>query len=165
MAITKTKKAEIYKELTDIAKGEGSRVFVNFHGLSVTDSTTIRRTLRSEGIGYLVAKKTITKKAFGESGVSGELPELPGELAVAYGEDPIAPAREIYKFQKLFKEKVAITGGVFEGRFVGPEEMMTIASIPSRQVLYAQFVNLINSPIQRLAVALDQIAQSKEQSA
>ncbi|MBI2120156.1 MAG: 50S ribosomal protein L10 [Parcubacteria group bacterium] len=164
MAVTKIKKAEIYKEITGIAKGEGSRVFVNFHGLSVADSTALRRSLRGEGIGYFVAKKTIAKKAFGESGVSGEMPEMPGEFAVAYGEDLIAPAREVYKFQKLFKDKISITGGVFEGRFVEKDEMIVIASIPSRQVLYAQFVNLINSPIQRLAVAFDQIAQAKEQS-
>lgn len=162
MAITKAKKAEIFEHLGTIAKGEGSRVFVNFHGLSVTDSTAVRRALRAEGVEYFVAKKTIAKKAFSEAGIAGEIPELPGELAVAYGEDSLAPAREVYKFQKTFKDKVSIVGGVFENRFVGAEEMVTIASIPSRHVLYAQFVNLINSPIQRFAVVLDQIAQTKE---
>jgi len=39
--------------------------------------------------------------------------------------------------------------------------MTAIATIPPREVLYAQFVNVINSPIQRLAVALDQISQKK----
>lgn len=161
MAITKAKKAEIFEHLGTIAKGEGSRVFVNFHGLSVTDSTSVRRALRAEGVEYFVAKKTIARKAFSEAGITGEIPELPGELAVAYGEDLLAPAREVYKFQKTFKDKVSILGGVFENRFVGAEEMVTIASIPSRHVLYAQFVNLINSPIQRFAVVLDQIAQAK----
>jgi large subunit ribosomal protein L10 len=161
MAITKAKKAQIFENLSGIAKGEGSRVFVNFHGLSVTDSTAVRRGLRAEGVEYFVAKKTIARKAFSEAGIEGEIPELPGELAVAYGEDSLAPAREVYKFQKTFKDKVSILGGVFENRFVGAEEMVTIASIPSRHVLYAQFVNLINSPIQRFAVVLDQIAQAK----
>jgi large subunit ribosomal protein L10 len=161
MAITKAKKAEIFANLGTIAKGEGSRVFVNFHGLSVTDTTAVRRGLKSEGVNYVVAKKTIASKAFSDSGITGELPVLTGELAIAYGDDLLAPAREVYKFQKTFKGKVSILGGVFENRFVGAEEMVTIASIPSRHVLYAQFVNLINSPIQRFAVVLDQIAQSK----
>ncbi len=162
MAITKAKKAEIFENLSTIAKGEGSRVFVNFHGLSVTDTTAVRRALKSEGVNYLVAKKTIASKAFSESGISGELPALPGELAIAYGEDALAPAREVYKFQKTLKDKISILGGVFENRFIGAEEMVTIASIPSRHVLYAQFVNLINSPIQRFAVVLDRIAEAKE---
>ncbi len=162
MAINKAKKAEIFENLGTIAKGEGSRVFVNFHGLSVIDTTAVRRALQKEGVGYLVAKKTIASKAFSESGISGELPALTGELAIAYGEDLLAPAREVYKFQKSLKNKMSILGGVFEKRFVGAEEMVTIASIPSRHVLYAQFVNLINSPIQRFAVVLDQIANAKE---
>jgi large subunit ribosomal protein L10 len=161
MAITKAKKAEIFENLGAIAKGEGSRVFVNFHGLSVTDTTAVRRGLKSEGVNYVVAKKTIAGKAFSESGISGELPALPGELAIAYGEDLLAPAREVYKFQKTFKDKISILGGVFEKRFVGAEEMVTIATIPPRRALYAQFVNLINSPIRRFVVVLDKIAQSK----
>lgn len=162
MAITKTKKAEIYKKLTDIADGKGSRVFVNFHGLTVSEVTAVRRSLRSEGVKYIVAKKTIARKVFGEKGISGTFPELPGELAIAYGDDDIAPAREVYKFQKTLKDKVFILGGVFENRYVAADEMKVVATIPAREVLYAQFLNLINSPIQRFAMVLDQVAQKKE---
>ena len=148
--------------LKEIAKGEGSRVFVNFHGLSVGEATAVRRALHNEGIGYFVSKKTLAKKVFTESGVTGEFPELSGELAIAYGEDPIAPAREMQKFSKTLKDKVSILGGVFENHFVGAAEMKVIASIPTRQILYGQFVNLINSPIQGLVIALDGIAKQKE---
>ena len=56
---------------------------------------------------------------------------------------------------------MSIIGGIFEGKFLGGPAMMEIAMIPSRETLYAQFVNLINSPIQRFAVVLDAIANSK----
>ena len=161
MAINKAKKSEIYAHLQEIAKGKGSRVFVNFHGLSVSEATAVRRALHQEGVGYFVSKKTIAKKAFSELGITGEIPELPGELAIAYGEDAIAPAREVFKFQKTMKDKVAILGGVFENKFVTSEEMKTVAQIPSRHVLYGQFVNLINSPIQRFVTVLDRIAEVK----
>jgi large subunit ribosomal protein L10 len=161
MAINKEKKSEIYTRLQEIAKGKGSRVFVNFHGLSVSEATAVRRALRAEGVGYYVSKKTIARKAFTESGVEGTFPELAGELAIAYGEDVIAPAREIFKFQKTMKDKVSILGGVFENRFTSAEEIKTIALIPSQQVLYGQFVNLINSPIQRFVTVLDRIAEKR----
>jgi large subunit ribosomal protein L10 len=161
MAINKAKKTEIYSHLQEIAKGEGSRVFVNFHGLTVSEVTALRRALLAENVRYFVSKKTLAKKAFSEVGVEGEIPELPGELAIAYGKDAIAPAREVQKFQKTMKEKLSIVGGVFEHRFVGAAEMAVIASIPTRQVLYGQFVNLINSPIQGLVVALNGIAEKK----
>jgi large subunit ribosomal protein L10 len=73
----------------------------------------------------------------------------------------IAPAREVYNFQKTHKGLLNILGGIFEGKFVDGVKMQEIAMIPSREVLYAQFVNLINSPIQRFAVVLDQIAAKK----
>lgn len=162
MAVTKAKKEEAFSRLKDIAKGEGSRVFVSFKGLSVSDAMAVRRALRASGVKYVVAKKTLAKKAWSESGLSGSIPELPGELAIAYGEDAIAPAREVFKFQKTLKDKIFIVGGVFEKHFVGADEMKDIAGIPSREVLYAQFLNLINSPIQRFALVVDQIAQKKE---
>ena len=161
MPINKAKKSEIYTHLQEIAKGKGSRVFVNFHGLSVSDATAVRRALRAEGVGYFVSKKTIAKKAFAESGVTGEFPELSGELAIAYGEDSISPAREVFKFQKTLKDKISILGGVFENRFTTAEEMKSIALIPSQLVLRGQFVNLINSPIQRFVTVLDRIAEKK----
>jgi large subunit ribosomal protein L10 len=161
MALTKSKKKEILTKVTDVAQTAKSVVFVNFHGLTVTDSTDLRRQLRQAGVSYVVAKKTLAKKAFTEKGVTGEMPELAGELALAYGEDLLAPAREVFSFEKKFEGKISILGGVFEGKYMTKEEMTTIASIPGQQTLYGMFVNIINSPIQRFVIALDQIAQTK----
>ena len=148
-------------------KGAPSVVFVNFHGLTVAEVTQLRRGLRAAGLGYMVAKKTLAKRALDEVGFTGTLPEFPQEFAFAYPTseqaiaDALAPVRTVYAFQKEHKEHLDIVGGVFEGQYRDKASMLSFATIPSREVLYAQFVNLINSPIQRLAVALDQIAQSK----
>lgn len=161
MAITREKKTEFIGKLKDIlAKGE-SVVFVNFHKLSVADANALRRALRETGVGYTVAKKSLLRLVLKEKAAEGELPKLEGELALAYGADPIAPARGIAQFAQTHPETLSILGGIFEGRFMNKAEMTEVSMIPSRQTLYAQFVNLINSPIQRLAVVLDQVAQSK----
>jgi len=161
MAIKKTKKKEILEKVTDVAKKAKSVVFVNFKGLTVGDATAVRKQLREAGVKYTVAKKTLTKKAFAGEKFKGDMPELAGELALAYGEDLVAPAREIYSFEKKLEGKVSIMGGVFEGKFMNKAEMTTIASIPSRETLYAQFLNIIHSPIQRFAIALGEIAKIK----
>lgn len=161
MAITKEKKIEIVKDLESAIKGVKSIVFVNFHKLPVKDTTILRRSLREQGVGYKVAKKTLIKRALGTVKATGDMPELLGEVAIAFGKDELAPAREVYNFQKTHKESIAILGGVFEGRYLGKEEMLSIAQIPPLQTLRGMFVNLINSPIQRLVIALDQIAQKK----
>ena len=162
MAITKSKKAEIVSDLDGRLQGIKSAVFVNFHKLNVADATALRRKLREQGVGYRVAKKTLIKRALGNKQITGDMPDLTGEVAVAYSDDLITPAREVYSFQKDHKDNISIIGGVFDGRYMSQAEMMTIALIPPIRVLYAQFVNLINSPIQRMAVVLSQITEKKQ---
>ena len=148
------------KDLEKAIKEAESLVFVNFKGINVADETKLRRSLRDQGVSYKVSRKTLLRRAL-EGKAEGEIPELPGEVAVAFSKDATAGAREVYNFQKTHQGLLDIIGGIFEGKFIGREKMMEIAMIPSREVLYAQFVNLINSPIQRFAVVLDQIAKQK----
>ncbi len=161
MAVNKEKKGEILAKLKKIVKDSASIVFINFHSLPVSESTKIRKALREKGVGYTIAKKTLTKKALSEGGIAGEMPEMLGELGIVYGTDPLDSAREIYTFQKSLEKKVQIVGGVFEGKFMTKDEMVSIAQIPGLKTLQAQFVNLINSPIQRLVIGLSEIAKLK----
>ena len=161
MALTKIQKKDLLAKVGDVIKASKSLVFVNFNTLTVGNATEARKSMKKADVGFLFAKKTIAKKALMEAGFKGEIPELVGQMGIAYGADDIAPAREVYTFQKKFDKKISIMGGVFEGKFMTKEEMMAIALIPSRETLYAQFVNLINSPIQRFAVVLNAIAESK----
>ncbi|MEX0919469.1 MAG: 50S ribosomal protein L10 [Parcubacteria group bacterium] len=165
MAINKEKKVEVVDKLKDAFKKAGSLVFVNFKGLTVGETTEMRKALKEEGISYTVSKKTLTKRALDGEKFAGVLPELPGELSLAWGEDAVAPARGVYGFQKKFPEKLRILGGVFEKRFLNASEMMEIAQIPSLNVLHGKFVNIINSPIQRFAIALNEIANKTKTSA
>lgn len=161
MPITKNKKIEIVKGLEKSLADSKSVVFVNFHGLTVLDASLMRRSLKKEGVGYTVAKKSLIKRALGAASVKGEMPALEGELSIAYGSDLTAPARGVYEFQKKLDGKVSILGGVFEGEYKSKVEMMEIALIPSLDTLRGMFVNIINSPIQRMVIALNQIAEKK----
>ncbi len=160
MAITRAKKVDILAKLEEIKKDSDSIVFVNFKGLGVTDGNAMRRTLRERGVGYFVAKKTLMKRVFGEA-FEGSMPALDGEIAVAYSTDAIAPAQNIKEFAGTHMDKLFIMGGVFQGVFKSKEEMTEIASIPPLQTLRGMFVNVINSPIQGLVIALNQIAEKK----
>ena len=157
--LLKSKKEEIIKELESAVKGK-SVVFLNFHGLNVADETILRRNLREKGVDYKVSRKTLLKRALSGKAL-GELPELTGEIAIAYAKDSTASAREIYNFQRTHKGLLNILGGIFEGKFIAAGKMQEIAMIPSRHDLLCRFVNLINLPIQRLAVVLNAIAKSK----
>lgn len=161
MAINKQKKGEVLDRLKKVFKDAASVVFVNFKGLTVGHTTELRRALKKESVAYSVAKKSLTKMALEDGKYEGKMPEFPGELSLAWGEDLVAPAREVYAFQKKFPENLKILGGLFEGRFMSKVEMEGIATIPPMPVLRGMFVNIINSPIQRFAIALNEIAKKK----
>jgi len=162
MAITKQKKQDVVAKLSDILGKATSVVFVHFAKLSVADTSAMRKTLKKEGVGYYVAKKTLLKRALADKGVEGSIPELGGEIAIAWSEaDVTAPARQVYEHGKKHKGAVAIVGGIFESVFADANRMTAIATIPPMQVLRGMFVNVINSPRQGFVTALDKIREQK----
>jgi large subunit ribosomal protein L10 len=158
--LLKSKKEEILKGLEKVIKDSESLVFVNFHGLKVNDETILRRNLRSGGVGYKVSRKTLLARAL-KGKAEGAVPELVGEVAIAYSKDEIAGPREIYNFQKIHKGAIDILGGIFEGKFVGKEMMMELAMIPTREVLLSKIAFLLKSPMQRLAIAVNEVGKKK----
>ncbi|NCU28571.1 MAG: 50S ribosomal protein L10 [Candidatus Moranbacteria bacterium] len=161
MPISLNKKKELVADLDKALKDSKSVVFVKFDKLQVADVNDLRRKLQADEVGYQVSKKTLLKRALSSQNIEGEMPEIPGQIAIAYGSDLLAGARGVYSFLKDHKDNISIVGGVFEGKYKNSEEMMSIATIPPVEVLRGMFVNLINSPIQRFAVVLNQIAEKK----
>lgn len=158
--LLKSKKEEMVKDLEKVIKSSKSVVFVNFHGLKVQDETNLRRELRNQGVGYKISRKTLLARAL-KGKAEGVVPELLGEVAIAYSDDEVASSREIYNFQKTHKGLLNILGGIFEGKFIDGVKMTEIATIPSREVLLSKIAFLLKSPMQRLAIALNEVAKGK----
>ena len=162
MARTKDQKKAIVERLVESFASSASSVFVHFNKLTVAEETEMRNALRKEGVSYYVARKTLIKRASEGAGVAGALPVLEGEIAIAYGgADASSAAGGVYAFVKKFKDKLSIVGGIFENSFKNKSEMNEIATIPALPVLRGMFVNVINSPIQGVVVALKAIADKK----
>jgi large subunit ribosomal protein L10 len=166
MAITRAKKESLLAEMNEALSGAHVVTFVHFKGLSVPEINEVRAKLKEEGVKYTVVKKTLLKRTLDALGIQGEAPELSGEVAMAYlpktvGEDITAPARNLNEFVKKFKERLQFLGGVAEGRYLTREETTAVAAIPPIPVLRGMFVNVINSPIQKLVIALDQVREKK----
>lgn len=165
MPITKDKKKELITELETVFKNSKGVVFVGFKGLKVNEANTMRKGFKAQGVNFIVAKKTLMGRALEAAKVSGTRPEMGAEVAVAYSADNLATAREVGSFLKKNKEKLSILGGIFEGKYITKEEVLAYSSIPDKKTLYAQIVNLFNSPIQGFVMATSEIAKKKGQSA
>src|SRR3989338_5312043 len=160
MPKTRKQKEENVSTLKAVLKAAGSTVFVGFNRFKVTDERVLRKQLRESGVSYTVTKKSLLARA-----VEG-LSELPGQVAIAFGPDSILPAKGIAQFIKTrlrgqeHEGVMSILGGIFEGKLVDARKMQEIALIPDRQTLLSMLANVLNAPIQGLAIALDAVAKS-----
>ena len=163
MALTKSKKQEVLGNLAEIIKGAKTLVFVKFDKLTVFNSNKLRRELGANDSGLRVAKKRLLLRSLNEAGFTGNVPQLDGEVMLAYSTDELAPAQKVYEFQKTHKDVISIVGGVYDGAYMDQAQMMSIATIPGLDGLRGMFVNVINSPIQRFAIALSEVAKKQEE--
>ncbi len=159
MPITRVKKESIVGELQDKIGKSKAVLFARFHGLSVAKVTGLRRLFRAENADYTVAKKTLIRVAFGESGKDLAM-DLPGEVAVisGYG-DELSIFRVASTFAKKEKGAFEIVGGFFEGQFVDEKIAKALGAIPGREVLYAQLMSVILGNTRKFVFVLDQIAK------
>ena len=162
MAKTKQQKEEILKKLESIADKK-SIVFSKFTEVSANETNSMRGEMKKEDVGFMVSKKTLFKKIFDGKSIKGEMPEIVGEVGLAYGDELTAPARLIAQQGKQFGEgKLSIIGGIFDGEYKNAEEMTVISKIPSREVLYSQFLAMTLSPLTQFTIILNEYAKTKE---
>ena len=149
MAISRQKKEKIVQDLHSKTESASILVFVGFHKLSVAKISKLRKALREVGAEFKVAKNRLIKRVLDGFGFTGMLPDLKGEVGVLSASgDAIEPAKILSKFAKDKEyEGLSILGGVFEKGFVSMQAIKQLASIPPREVLLAQLVGAISSPL------------------
>lgn len=154
MAKTKQQKEQAVKDLIDKIKKSKSLVFVNFNGLKVKEVEELRKNCRAENVEYLVAKKTLMKRAFKDAGLEIDLKNLEKEVATVFGyEDEVAPARIVQDFAKDHEALVAF-GGFLENNFVDQAKVIELSKLPSKDQLLAKVVGSIKAPVSGFVNAL-----------
>ena len=165
MALTKEQKTKQVNDIKEKVANQKSMVFVDFNKVSSQDMFALRKNLKEEGCNLKIAKKTLVRVAFGQSGISfwnKVKAVVPGQLALVLGiDDEIAPARIANKFAKDHKD-FKILGGIFEKRFIDKEKVLVLANLPSRNELLGRLVGSIASPMTNFVRVLDKIKESKE---
>ena len=154
MAITKEKKQEIIKELTDKIEKQKAVVFIDYTGTNVKDLSELRKGLRNFGSELKIAKKTLINLAFQKKNLEVKVDELGGQVGVVFGfEDEVSSSKNVYEFSKTH-ETVKILGGILEGSFYGADETIQIAKLPSKQQLLGNLLGTLNAPISNFAYVL-----------
>ena len=162
--ILNQKKEEVTK-LAEEMKNAKLILLTDYRGINVTDVTELRTSLRNTNATYRVIKNNIIRRALQEAGIEGLEDKLVGPTAVIMSnEDYLEPSKAIYTFSKD-NDYYKIKGGVIEEKVMEAEEIITLAKLPSREVLLSMLAGALLGNISKVAVALDQVRIKKEAGA
>ena len=147
----KEQKAEQVELLTEKLKKAKVAVLTDYRGLTVSQLQELRGRLRTGDVEYRVVKNTLTRRAADAAGVPALKAELEGPVAIAFGYDDLStPAKLLNDFARTTRLKVDIKGGLVEGRVYSPDQVKQLADLPSREVLIAQLLGTLQSPVGQL---------------
>lgn len=131
-----------------------SIIFADYRGLNVEAITDLRRKLSQSQSTIKVVKNRLAKRAAKSHGVSGLDGYLTGPTAMASSEiDPVLPAKIMVDFAKSH-EPLSIKAGFMDGKVIDLSVIMTLATLPSRDVLLARALRSMNAPITNFTMAL-----------
>ena len=159
MAVTRAKKTEQVEKLTKDLRGVSNLIVTTYSKLTVAKDYELRKTLRTSGAKYLVVKNTLAELAAKGTKVEEVLKNLSGVTSIAYTQgDPVALAKALSKYAKDNPE-FTFKSGVEEGRVVSINEIQALATMPSKEELYAKLLFLINAPAQRLVTVMNAVGK------
>lgn len=151
------KKEAIVAEIADKAKRAKAVVFTNYEGMTHRQLEELKKGLKTADAELAISKNTLLKIALKESGfadaASNQAFEKPTATLYTYG-DPVLALKELAKSIKTLKLP-SIKFGIFEGRVLSDAEVTKLATLPSREVLLAQLVGGLKSPLYGLHRALN----------
>lgn len=125
-------------------------VIASAKGLNVAKTEQLRRSLRKVGGEFKVAKNTLTRRAVQDTAFEKMDGLLNGPTGLVFGyEDPVAVAKVLVDFAKE-NDKVSIRAGVLESRVLEAEAIDQLAKMPSKEVLIAQLLGLLQAPASQL---------------
>jgi large subunit ribosomal protein L10 len=149
--VKRSEKKEFVQKLKDEIDTSLSVIVTHYSGLTVDESDQLRSEMRNNGAKFKVTKNRLTKLALKETKFKDIADLFTGPTAIAYSDDPVAPAKVAVSFEKKL-EKFRIIGGGYDGKKIDLEKINFLATLPSMDELRAKIVGLISAPAQKIAL-------------
>jgi large subunit ribosomal protein L10 len=172
---TQEKIAEV-QAITERMEAAQSMILADYSGLTVEQMTKFRSECRDKAIDCRVVKNRLAKIACDNADVAVMKDHLKGPTAILFGlESQVDPAKVVVDFAKD-NEAMEIKGGLVDGQFLDPNQVVALSKVPSKEELYAKMMGSINSPVTGVAMAtnavvaglarvIDAVAQQKAEAA
>ena len=160
MSLNRSEKEAVISDVTGLAAKAQTLVIAEYRGITVADMTKLRNTARSAGVSLSVLKNTLARRAVAGSAFEIVSDQMTGPLIYGFSEDAVAAAKVVAEFAKT-NDKLVIRAGAYGGKALDVNGVKQLASIPSKEVLLARLLGLMQSPISRTARVLAALAEQR----
>ena len=149
------KKAEIIDSLQEAFSKCTISILTDYRGLATPELTDLRRRLQETGSEYKVVKNTLARFAAERAGKENWTGSFEGPIAIAFGYGDITePAKALAAYINDSRASLSIKAGFLGDRLLTSEEVMTLSTLPSREILLARLFGQMKSPISALLSCL-----------
>ena len=157
MALNYAQKQAVVAEVAEVASKAYSAVAAEYRGLTVEEMTELRAEARKAGVYLRVVKNTLARRAVEGTDFACMQEGLTGPLVLAFSkQDPGAAARVIKDFAKGH-EKLEVRLVSIGGKMLAPEEIATLATMPTYDEAISQLMSVMQAPIAKLARTLNEV--------
>ena len=146
----RSEKKDFVKKMTDEFANSSSVIVAHYSGLTVGEAESLRKEMRANGAKFKVTKNRLTKLAIADTQFKEISDLFTGPTAIAYSDDPVAPAKVAVSFEKKL-ENFKIVGGGYNGEKIDRDRIDFLAKLPSLDELRGKLIGLISAPAQKIA--------------
>ena len=164
MSLNRSEKQAVIEDVTALAAKAQTLVLAEYRGITVAAMTDLRVKARAAGVTISVLKNTLARRAVAGSAFEVACEQMTGPLIYGFSEDAVAAAKVMAEFSKI-NDKLVLRSGVYAGKSLDVDGVKQLASIPSKEVLLAQLLGLMQSPVSRTARVLAALAEKKGETA
>jgi large subunit ribosomal protein L10 len=135
-------------------------IVAEYSGMNVAQFSELRSRLAAAGAQCKVVKNTFLRKAAVAVGYPDLATELKSQTAIVTGESDVGAAAKILKSFASEFQKPAVKVGVLENAIISKEQIQALADLPAKEVLQAQLLGVLKSPLRKLVTLLNEPAAS-----
>ncbi len=147
-------KREFVKQFNSVLKDKEFMLVANYQGLNVSQISTLRSQISAANSNFRVAKNTLAKMAIKNTNFEMLEKLFVGPTSIAYSDDPVSTSKVLVDFAKD-NDNLKILGGVMGDKELSVDDIKTLASLPSLEVLRAQLIGLLVSTQTSIVCALN----------
>ena len=164
MSLNRNEKAAVVTDVAAQVARSQTLALAEYRGLTVEHLNALRRQARDKGVYLHVLKNTLARRAVAGTPFEVASASMVGPLIYGFSEDAVAAAKVISDFAKG-NDKLIVKAGAYAGKVLDANGVKALAAIPSKEVLLAQLLGLMQSPISRFARVLAAIAEKRAEPA